>query len=244
MKTIQEYIKTKQAEFAHCPLFNHIRKRLPLQQTMGFAPYGAFWVMTFQDALRLNEILTKDPKLREFAHHHRQEDSGHERWFLEDLAVMFNAEELTIGWLYGPSCSAIRDSSYTIMAEMIKAESDQLRTVLLLTLESTSQIFSTEITSYVCDMGYGEKLKYFSKTHFDAESEHAMYEEEGEKQLHAIKLTPQEREKAVALVDYIYAIFHSMTDTCLKQIGKEDSLKFLPDIYAEPANTTEKVKRG
>ncbi len=237
MKTIQEYIKTKQEEFAHWPLFNHIRKRLPLQQTMGFAPYIAFWVMTFQDVLRLNEILTKDSKLREFAHQHRQEDSGHEGWFLQDLEVMFGADKVTIGWLYGTNCSSIRDASYTIMAELIKAENDQQRTVLLLTLESTSQIFSKEITSYICDMGYGEKLKYFSKTHFDAESGHAMYEEEGEQQLHAIKFTPQEREKAVALVDLIYAIFHTIADACLKQAEEESLLKYLPDIYAETANT-------
>ena len=242
MKTIQEYIETKQGEFAQCPLFNHIRKRLPLQQTLGFAPYIAFWVMTFQDVLRLNEILTKDPKLHEFAHHHRQEDSGHESWFLEDLEVMFNAEELTIGWLFRPSCSAIRDGSYKIMAELIKAESDQQRIVLLLALESTSQIFSKEITSYIYDMGYADKLKYFSKTHFNAENEHAMYEEEGEQQLHAIKFTPQEREKAIALVDYIYAISQSITDAALKLVEKEDLFKDLPNINAGPANATEKVE--
>ena len=244
MKIIQEYIKTKQAEFAHCPLFNHIRKRLPLQQTMGFAPYGAFWVMTFQDILRLNEVLTKDPMLREFARQHKQEDSGHEQWFLQDLEVMFDTKKLTIDWLYGTSCAPIRDASYTIMTELIKAESDQLRTVLVLALESTSQIFSQEITSYICDMGYGEKLKYFSKTHFDAENEHAMYEEEGKEQLQAIKFTPQEREKAVALVDHIYAIFYTIADTMLKQVEKEDSLKYLPNIYTDPTNAIEKVKRA
>ncbi|HUX80485.1 MAG TPA: hypothetical protein VMW10_12195 [Alphaproteobacteria bacterium] len=242
MKTIQEYINTKQIEFAQHPLFNHIRKRLPLQQTMGFAPYIAFWVMTFQDILRLNETLTKNPKLREFAHHHRQEDSGHERWFLQDLEVMFDTEKLTIDWLYGPDCSVMRDASYMIMAELVKAESDQQRTVLVLALESTSQIFSKEITSYIYDMGYGEKLNYFSKTHFDAENEHAMYEEEGEQQLHAIKFTPQEREKAVALVDYIYAIFNTIADELLKLVENQDLLKHRPNICAEPVNTTDKVK--
>lgn len=242
MKAIQEYIRTKQAEFAECPLFTHIRKRLPLEQTMGFVPYVPFWIMTFQDILRLNENLTKDPQLREFAHHHREEDSGHENWFLEDLAVMFDVKQLTIGWLYGPECAAIRDSSYTIVAELIKAENDQLRTVVLLTLESTSQIFSQEITSYICDMGYGEKLKYFSKAHFEAENEHAMYEDEGEQLLHAIKFSPQEREKAITLVDYIYAIFHSIVDQCLKHAKSKDSLKFLPHIYAESTNSAEKTK--
>jgi hypothetical protein len=242
MKIIQEYIKTKQVEFAQCPLFNHIRKRLPLQQTMGFAPYLAFWVMTFQDVLRLNEVLTKDSTLREFAHHHKQEDSGHEQWFLQDLGVMFDVEKLTIGWLYGPSCSVIRDGSYAIMAELFKAESDPQRAVLLLALESTSQVFSKEIASYIHDMGYAETLTYFSKTHFDAENEHAMYEEEGEQQLHAIEFTPQEREKAVALIDYIYELFYTIADTLFKQIEKEDSLKYLPDIYAETTGTTKKVK--
>lgn len=225
MKTIQDYIKTKQAEFSHCPFINHLRKRLPLQQTMGFAPFIAFWVMTFQDILRLNETLTTDPKLREFAHHHKEEDSGHENWFLQDLEILFGTEKLTIDWLYRPDCSTVRDGSYRVMAELLKAESDQQRTVLLLALESTSQIFSKEITSYMCDMGYGEKLKYFSKTHCDAENEHAMYEEEGEKQLQAITLTPQEREKAVALVDHIYAISRTITDTCLKQVEKGDFSK-------------------
>lgn len=242
MKKIQEYIQSKQAEFAACPLFTHIRKRLPLHQTMGFAPYGAFWIMTFQDILRLNETLTKDPKLREFAHHHRQEDAGHEKWFLQDLEVMFNTKQFTIDWLYSADCAPMRDASYAIVAELIKAENDRLRTVLLLALESTSQIFSQEITAYICDMGYGEKLNYFSKTHCDAENEHAMYEEEGEQQLHAIKLSPHEREKAVALVDHIYSFFYRMADFSLKQLGKEDSLQYLLDIYAEPANTPEKVK--
>jgi hypothetical protein len=238
MKAIQEYINTKQVKFAQCPLFTHIRKRLPLQQTMGFAPYITFWVMTFQDALHLNALLTKDPQLKEFAQHHREEDSGHERWFMQDLAVLFDAKELTIDWLYGPKCSSMRDSSNTIMAELIKAESDQLRTVVLLTLESTSQVFSKEITSYIIDMGYADKLKYFSKTHFDAENGHAMYEEEGEQQLHAIKLNPQEKEKALALVDYIYAIFHSIADACLKEIEKGGSVNFLPNTL----NNTDQLK--
>jgi hypothetical protein len=225
MKTIQDYIKTKQVEFAHCPLINHIRKRLPLQKTMGFAPYGAFWVMTFQDILRLNAILIKDPQLREFARHHREEDAGHEKWFLQDLDFMFDVQKLTISWLYGPGCSVIRDGSYRVMSELFKAESDQQRTVLLLALESTSQVFSREITSYIYDMGYAEKLKYFSKTHFDAENEHAMYEEEGEQQLQAIKFTPHEREKSIDLVNYIYEIFYSISNEILKHAEDEDFLR-------------------
>lgn len=242
MKTIQEYIKVKQVEFARCPFFNHIRKRLPLQQTMGFAPFGAFWVMAFQDMLRLNEMLTKDPKLKEFAHHHMDEDSGHEKWFLEDLRVIFDTEELTIDWLFGPSNAWIRDCTYKLMAELVKAESDQLRTVVLLALESTSQTFSSEITSYIYDMGYADKLKYFSKTHNDAENSHAMYEEEGEKQLHAIKFTPPEKEKAIALVDYIYAIFFIMADGCLKVTENESSVKFQRHIYDESANAMDRAK--
>jgi hypothetical protein len=155
---------------------------------------------------------------------------------------MFDADKLTIAWLYGPTCAAIRDGSYAIIAELLNAESDRLRIVLLLALESTSQVFSKEITEYICEMGYGEKLKYFSKAHCEAENEHAMYEGEGEQQLFAIKLMFEEKAKAIALVDRIYATCHMIADALMEYVDDKNMLTYSSKLYSNESDIIKTVK--
>src|SRR6185312_10890845 len=104
------------------------------------APRLAFWVMSFQDILRLNEQMVNDPVLKRIARHHRDEDLGHERWFLEDIAKLTGGP-LTISALYGRASASTRDAAYQLITEVYRATDDRLRIVLVLVLESTGHVF-------------------------------------------------------------------------------------------------------
>jgi hypothetical protein len=54
MKVVLEYIARRQEVFANHPFFEDLKQDRPVEQILAFAPRLAFWVMTFQDVLRLN----------------------------------------------------------------------------------------------------------------------------------------------------------------------------------------------
>ena len=88
MKTIQTYIDSKQQEFMNHPFFEVLSQLNSLEEISYFVPELTFWAMTFQDILRLNEERVVDPYLKKVARHHRLEDAGHEKWFLQDKKYM------------------------------------------------------------------------------------------------------------------------------------------------------------
>ena len=85
MKVVLEHIASRQAVFASHPFFEDLKQDRPVEQIMAFAPRLAFWVMTFQDVLRLNAHFITDPGLKRLAVQHRSEEVGHDRWFFEDI---------------------------------------------------------------------------------------------------------------------------------------------------------------
>jgi len=76
------------------------------------------------------------PQHKRIARHHRDEDLGHERWFLEDIAKLTGGP-LTISALYGRASASTRDAAYQLITEVYRATDDRLRIVLVLVLEST-----------------------------------------------------------------------------------------------------------
>ncbi|MBN1203588.1 MAG: hypothetical protein JXB05_01520, partial [Myxococcaceae bacterium] len=77
MKVVLEHIATRQEVFAAHPFFEDLKQDRPVEQIMAFAPRLAFWVMTFQDVLRLNAHFITDPNLKRLAIQHRSEEVGH-----------------------------------------------------------------------------------------------------------------------------------------------------------------------
>jgi hypothetical protein len=209
MKSLQVYIAQKQAEFARHTFFQQLQAPLPFAHALGFAPHLTFWVMAFQDVLRLNEKLTTDPELRRIAKHHRAEDSGHDRWFLDDLNVL-GQPPTDVRWLFSKSHAPTRDAAHALMAEVFRAQDDRLRLVLLMTLESAGHIFFERIAQVVHRAGKTDELKYFSFSHLEVEKSHEVFESEMARKIDAIVLSPELRSEADAVVDRCYAAFASM----------------------------------
>lgn len=219
MRTIQNYIDSKQQEFMNHPFFNLLEDLNSLEEIGYFVPELTFWAMTFQDILRINEYrITLDPYLKKVARHHRLEDAGHQMWFNEDRKYMGAAStdksclSDDVVWLYSKETQLTRDAAYAIMSEIYKADEEILNVILLLTLESSGHVFFEKVVKQVQKVGEDDNLKYFSSHHLEVELAHAVFEEEMEKGLFSRELPVHTRRQALKMIDRCYDAFNRMFD--------------------------------
>jgi hypothetical protein len=232
MKAVLQHLSDSQSRFAEHPFFHELRQERPLEQALAFAPRLAFWVMCFQDALRLNAQRVKDAELGVLLLRHRSEERDHDNWFFEDVAQL-TGTPMTLHTPWSRPHESTRDASYALIAEVLRPMDDRLRVVLVLSLEATSHVFFTR-AAHLARAAGGEsrlKLKYFSDHHMDAEEQHEVFEEQMEAYLHSIELTPALRQEAFALVDRIFAAFHAMFDG---MCGEQKSPATQPEWRPQP----------
>ncbi len=213
MKSIQQYLTNKQAEFSQHAFFTRLAQRAPLSEVLPFAKSMSFWIMSFQDILRLNETRVTDPELKKIAYSHKAEDAGHELWFLNDLITL--EEQLPdIRFLFGRTHAQTRDASYALVAEVFQAQSDAERIALVLALESTGHVFFEKIATYLEETGYPRynEFRYFSRKHLNVELDHEVFEDEKEALIENLPMTPAQEQACKALVDRIYVSFTAMFD--------------------------------
>jgi hypothetical protein len=232
MKLVEAHVTKRQAEFSKHTFFSEQRSGKGLWGLLSFAPDLTFWVMAFQDILRLNASLTRDPKMRKIVRHHRAEDAGHDRWFLDDLAVM-QIPAPDVRWLFGERHSPTRDAAYSLVSEVYRTTDDRLRLVLVKTLESAGHIFFGRVAQIVERAGLSNVLKYFSFSHLEVEKNHQVFEEEIARIVSGIKLSPKVRAEAKQLVDRCYAAFHTMFDALRDSDARQ--LPAFPPAVQRPA---------
>jgi len=211
MNTVQEYIAHRQAKFAQHPFFDRIAKCESLDELVPVAQHMSFFVMSFQDMLRLNEARMINSKLRKIVRHHLVEDLGHDQWFLSDLKAM-NIEEPSIQFLYNRDYTYTRDASYTLMAEVFRARNDYERVALVLTFESTGHVLFKYIGDFVQRFNYTSILKYYSNHHLEVEKNHQIFEQQMEAYLDSIQLTQEEEKNIIDIVNRAYEAFILMFD--------------------------------
>ncbi len=222
MKSVQDEILRQQQRFAQQPFFRRLEQEGPMEHALAFVPGLTFFVMAFQDMLRINEVRVSDPALLRIARHHRLEDQGHEQWFLRDMAKL--GTERDIRWLFGPEHAATRDASYALLSEVIRANDDRLRIVLLLVLEATGEVFFSRIPGYIERAGYrgAAQLEYFSRSHHETEKNHILFEREMHASLIAVELPSEIRTDALALVERSFTAMRSMVDELEARIVRQD----------------------
>jgi hypothetical protein len=233
MKAIQDYIDRKQQEFTNHPFFPLLEKMKTLDEIGYFVPDLTFWVMAFQDILRLNEERVVDPYLKKIAHHHKFEDAGHEQWFLYDKNHICGKHSSTsedVNWLFGRETHLTRDPTYALVSEVYRSENDWLRIALLVTIESSGHVFFDKIVNKMQELGENDNLKYFARSHLDVELAHDLFEEEMERQLYAEPLPPDIRAGALKLVDRCYDAFGRMFDGLIAAYEREVELAQKRDL--------------
>jgi hypothetical protein len=237
MKSIQKYLTSKQATFSQHAFFTRLEQKAPLAEVMPFAKAMSFWIMSFQDILRLNEARVSDPLLKKIACSHKAEDAGHELWFLNDLLTL--EEQLPdIRYLFGRNHAETRDAAYALVAEVFMAKSDVERTALVLTLESTGHVFFARIADYLEQTQFPlySQFRYFARKHLDVELDHDVFEDEKEELIENLPMTAEQEQACIQMVDRVYVAFTGMFDhlealTC-RQAAQHVAPQPLP--FAQP----------
>jgi hypothetical protein len=227
MQTIQAFIEGKQHEFAAHPFFGQFHSEAPFDHVMGFAPKLAFWVMAFQDVLRLNESLVTDAFFRKIATHHRAEDSGHDVWFLHDMR-QFGVPQQDVAQLFDAQQTAVRDATYALVAEVLQAKYDGVRIALLLALEGAGHVFFRRVSSYVEAQGHTHKLKYFSSHHLEVEQDHELFQDGSESDMEAVRLSGIAKQHAMTAVGRVFDAFTAMFTGLMDQPAMCRSAKLCP----------------
>ncbi len=181
-----------------------------------FAADMTFWVMTFQDILRLNRERVQRPALREIAEQHLQEDAGHEKWFWHDakaLSVLQSPE-----WYFGKESARVRELSLELASEVFRAEHDETRVTLILALEATGEVFFPRVVNYFERCNWGDQLKYFAQTHREVERDHEVFESKTHELLSQVTLSAEQTKEANAVVRRVFTAFEGLGSFLEKRI--------------------------
>lgn len=222
MLIVQDHLTSKQEAFKLHPFFAKLNAQENFSEGMAFVPRLMFWVMVFQDVLNIIPPQVKSAHLRRIATHHKHEDSGHDKWFLQDIAYLEKKHIMSIEWLFSPEHKITRDVAYRIISEAFHGK-DHQKIILILTLESTGHIFFENIANFVKNKGHDADLKYLSSYHLDVEKGHAVFEEKLKESLYSIVLTPEERAECIAMIDRIYDAFNTLFDYLLDGLHSKAS---------------------
>ncbi|HZI13709.1 MAG TPA: hypothetical protein VE153_25250 [Myxococcus sp.] len=233
MKAVLQHISQCEARFAAHPFFTELRQDRPIDQVMAFAPRLTFWVMVFQDVLRLNAHFIQDARLKALATRHHAESVGHDRWFEQDIAALTGGS-LSLGAMYGKAHASTRHASYAIIGEVYRPVDDRVRIALLWALESTSHVFFGRTAILTAAQGADERLRYFSDHHQNAEAQHALFEAELMVELGQMNLEPEVRADALAMVDRLYAAFDAMFEGLRTHLEQEHAEAPAPAHQAPP----------
>jgi hypothetical protein len=221
MKKVLDYIDERQRNLHDHQFFGLIASGHPIEKVMPIVPALVFWVMSFQDALRINVHRIHDQQLKTVARHHLHEDAGHDLWYLNDLRKMTNmvpdAKEL-----FGDAHRACREISYGLLAETYRSVDDAERIVLLLILESTGQVFFPHIVACFRQAGIEPALQYFAQTHLDVEKNHEIVEQKMHDMLSGLHLQESTRSRCIEAIDRCYDLFGALFDSLVHSIQFAD----------------------
>ncbi|MBL1294037.1 MAG: hypothetical protein COB61_009210 [Thiotrichales bacterium] len=204
MKNVTNYIEQKKLEFYNHVFFERFKKGEDIREVLQYSIGFGFWIMTFQDVLRLNTARFSDPSLKPIAEKHMAEDSGHDLWYLSDLTMM-GLNIPTIHTIYQSQFSSSRDASYLLINEALNTKNDLERLILIEAIESTSDVFFGWTSDYVENLNITAPLRFFSKYHFNVEQSHDC--EEFEHIFETTVLSEEEERDLIALVDRTYEAF-------------------------------------
>ncbi|MBD2344647.1 hypothetical protein [Anabaena subtropica] len=229
MKTIQNYLVKQQSQFTQHRFFQQLTDDITLEQFASMASCLSFWVMSFQDLLRLNEARITNVEIRDLVRRHRLENTGHEHWFVSDVNEM-KCKVLTLQSIYSRNYVTTRDATYAIMSEVFQARNDYERIALLLALESTSNIFLGVTVDFVDTLSYSISLRYFSDYNLEFEKNYAIFEQKLTTYLADIHLTQDDEENLLKMIERVYHAFNLMFDGLTSALTVKPKVEKIPTL--------------
>lgn len=218
----QSAISQHQAELAQHSFFQHLSQQGSFEDIRAIAPRVAFFVMCFQDVIRLVPRLTTDPQLQNIGRVHEREDKGHDRWFLQDLERFGVACDVET--LFADEHAAVRDIVYEQIADLMRAKSDWARLGLVLALEAAGTEFFSNIIGLLERTGRTQGLKYFARSHQRVEQSHEIHEEASESLLASLALSPEALAEVLSVIDRTFMTMSKLADDLLTHVTMQTNV--------------------
>lgn len=205
---VEAVIAERRKQLANTPFFRALNGASTVEEVRAFAGHLTFYVLAFQDMLRLVDVLVKEPQIHEIVHRHWREDKGHEQWFLHDVAVL--QCEPSLAWVFGPEHELPRDVSYQFIAEVIRAEDDRERLVMPLVLEAGGAEFFGRVIAALVRAGFDGPLRYFARHHQQIEADHDIFTSISHSEMAAIPFDFVTYERTLGMVHRSFDAFERL----------------------------------
>lgn len=174
MQRVLSFLEKRVEVFKEQPFFQLLRGVATSEEAREVAPAFVFFSFAFQDMLRLNAERVRSARVRSVIEEHRREEVGHERWIYHDIQNL--GLDASVGAVFAPKYEAAREAAYSIINEILHARSDEVRLVLLLTLEATVDVFLADAVGFFKRAGVGDGLLFFGEKHVAAEEGHSIFD--------------------------------------------------------------------
>ncbi|MDB4974975.1 MAG: hypothetical protein JWN48_3316 [Myxococcaceae bacterium] len=209
MLAVQEIIERENRALSRHPFLERVAcASLPEVRVM--AEGLTFWVLCFQDVLRLGAKLIKEPRLAALARTHAEEDHGHEQWFLQDVQRLGAGRDLS--WVFSAEHMRVRDISYALVSEVLAARDDRARLAVLLSLDAIGGLFFGLVVRRLEQLGHDQGLRYFARSHQEVEESHDIFDGSAHAQLVSVEVSAETLVEVSAAVRRTFAALRTLAD--------------------------------
>lgn len=221
---VTDAIRRERERLAQHPFFVRLTRGGSLRDAQIVAERIPFFVMGFQDVLRLVYDTTREPELRELARQHALEDSGHDQWFLHDLERL--GVTCDVKRLFSAESSAVRDVIYGQVADVLRSEDDRARLAIVLSLEAAGAEFFERMIGLVERLDRERELRYFARKHQRVEQNHDVFEAESQQRIESIPLLPGSLPELLAVVERTFRGVHTLADDVLRELARGEDVGY------------------
>jgi cytokinin dehydrogenase len=210
MHAVTTEIALQRQSLAAHPFLRRLEGPGTFEQARAMIPRLGFFVLAFQDVLRLVHQRCTVREISELTKTHWDEDTGHDLWYLQDLERL--GIPFDIRWLFSEEHRLARDVGYGHVATAIDASDDRVRLAVALALEGVGAEFFGRMIGFLERLGRAADLRYFARSHQQVEAEHEVFESTSQARLAAIPLDGAVRDEAVDAVRATFARMRTLAD--------------------------------
>jgi hypothetical protein len=223
MKDVQRYLAGKAEIYAKHPLFVFLGDAsIAPRNRLAFMPSLAHFVMTFADLYSI--VLREEPardRFQELVNAHAEEDSGHWKWYLADLAnlsldpVARYSDFLRSVW--SDETVKIRTLSYH-MCRLALGATPIKKLIVAQCIEAAGRLSLEAVAPVGAEVGkaLGRNLVYFGQHHVDTESDHTLEEENVQSWLNEVTLDPGLQSELCEVIDDAFECLTEFADEVRK----------------------------
>jgi len=209
MRSILDAVDRVAADFAEHSFLVSLDYAASLERLRRFVPGLTFWVLAYQDVLRLHEEMARDPLVRRVATTLRQNERGDDATFLSDMHLL--GSELDLRSAFGREHVHVRDGAYALTSELFRAETEHARLAVLLVVAAESAVLRAKLGRFAERIAYREPLRWIPRPRPGASGQR-LWDLELQADLASVILPTRTRAEALRVVERSDAALRKIMD--------------------------------